>query len=137
MKVNYLHKAGGLLIKERKFLLERHGGNETYIVPGGKLEAGETAVAALIRECDEEFHIEIVENDLQYVGSFESRAVHNPDKIVKIETFLVKTWKGEIALDDGIEHIIWVNSKTITDYPVSSIAKNDVLPLLLKMQLID
>jgi len=135
--MNYLHKAGGLLIKDRKFLLERHGGNETYIVPGGKLEAGETAIAALIRECDEEFHIAVSEKDLQYVGSFESRAVHNPDKIVKIETFLVKTWKGEITLDDGIENVIWVDSKTIGDYSVSSIAKDNVLPLLLEMQLID
>lgn len=130
-------KAGGLILKDRKVLLERHGGKDIYIVPGGKLEAGESAQEALIRECEEEFHIAVKEIDLEYVGKFASRATHNPDKIVQIETFIIKKWQGEITLDDGIEGIVWVNAKTMKDYNVSDIAENNILPLLLKMQLID
>ncbi len=132
-----LHKAGGLLIQDRKFMLEKHGGKEIYIIPGGKLEEGETAQKALIRELQEEFAILVKEEDLETLESFSSPAVHTPDKIVRIDTFLVKKWSGEITLHDGIEGVTWVNSTTINEISVSEIAKQHVLPMLLKMNLID
>jgi mutator protein MutT len=137
MNTGSIHKAGGLLIQDRKFLLERHGGNDTYIVPGGKLEAGETSEQALIRELREEFGLAIKERNLQALGSFESQAVHNPQSIVTIDMFLVKEWEGEMKLDDGIEGMIWVDAANVHEINVSSITTNHVIPLLQQMGLID
>lgn len=137
MELSSIQKAGGLLIRDRKVMLERHGGNEVYIIPGGKLEPGETAQQALVRELFEEFGITVVIDDLQEVGSFTSPAVHSPDRIVEIETFIVKKWSGEIILQEGIEGIVWMNSKNVIDYKVSPIAEKHIIPLLLEMELID
>lgn len=137
MNRKYLHKAGGILIKDRKFLLERHGGNSTYIIPGGKLETGESVQDALIRELMEEFHITVLRDDLEAAGSFTSPAVHSPESIVRIDTFIVKKWSGNFMLDDGIEAVLWVNSKSIKSVSVSATAEYKILPLLLKNGLID
>ncbi len=45
-----IHKAGGVLIKDRHFLVTRAHGKNVFVAPDGKLEEGETAIAALIRE---------------------------------------------------------------------------------------
>lgn len=137
MQSGDIHKAGGVLLKDRKFLLERHGGKDTYIVPGGKLEAGETAAEALVREFREEFGLEIKSTALEYLDTFSSPAVHSPDRIVHIETFLIKEWDGEITLHDGIEGVMWINSHNITEVTVSPTAVTYVLPMLKKMGLID
>ena len=137
MNENNIQKAGGILLQDRKFMLEKHGGNDTYVVPGGKLEIGETPEQALVREFQEEFHLSLLPTNLEALGIFEAQAVHSPDKVVTIYTFLVTTWSGELQLDDGIEEVLWVNSKNIHNYAVSSIALANVLPLLLAKGLID
>jgi 8-oxo-dGTP diphosphatase len=131
-----MRKAGGILIVDRKFMLEKHGGNDTYVVPGGKLEAGETARQALVREFNEEFHVGFNPDDAVALGTFEARAVHSPDRIVSIDAFLIPRWIGDMRLDDGIEEVIWINSKNVQDYKVSSIAL-EILPLLATRGLID
>ena len=45
-----IHKSGGVLIKDRRLLVTRSKGKDIFIAPGGKLEEGETAVQAIVRE---------------------------------------------------------------------------------------
>lgn len=136
MQTDYITKAGGLLIKDRKLLLERHGGLDVYITPGGKVEKGENAQQALVREFAEEFGIKILETDLEKIGIFSSQAVHSPDRTVRIHTFRIKKWSGEIILADGIEDIAWVNSKNSSQYSISEIAIR-LIHLLAEKDLID
>jgi 8-oxo-dGTP diphosphatase len=137
MDAEIIHKAGGILIHDRKIMLERHGGVDTYILPGGKLEEGETPAQALIRELQEEFAISVSEDVLEAVGSFQSPAVHRPDRIVHIDAFIVKKWDGEITLHDGIEEVIWINSLDKDRLKLSSIVLQHILPLLVEKGLID
>lgn len=137
MDSNHIYKAGGLLIQNRKVLLNKQGGNDVYIVPGGQLENNETYPQALIRELDEEFQIIVSEGDLEELGEFDSPAVHHPDKIVKINLFLVKEWTGDIQISNEIEDIMWVNSTKAKELKISPFATNFALPLLLKRGLID
>ncbi len=48
---------GAIIIRGKKFLLERHGERSTYILPRGKLEEGETHKEVLMRELQEEFNV--------------------------------------------------------------------------------
>ena len=45
-----IHKAGGILIRDRRILVGRTRGKSSFIAPGGLLEVGETSQESLVRE---------------------------------------------------------------------------------------
>lgn len=58
--------AGLLHIKDRKLLLAFSRNKQCFYLPGGKIDAGESAVQALCREIQEELNIPLSERDLQF-----------------------------------------------------------------------
>ena len=76
--------AGRVLITER---LCTGPFNGLWEFPGGKINAGETAQAALVRELAEEIDIEVT----QYSSFMRLRHEYD-DRIVTIEFFLVSDW---------------------------------------------
>lgn len=58
-----IHVVGAILIKDQRILCAQRGGEKSlaylWEFPGGKIEAGETAQAALKRELAEEFEITV------------------------------------------------------------------------------
>lgn len=70
---------GGLIL-----LTERTG--DTYLaghwaVPGGKVEAGEDAVTAAVRELDEEVGLDVHSDDLRFVGVTHHRPPHGDSRV--------------------------------------------------------
>ncbi len=61
-----LHTAGLLVIKERKLLMAFSKNKQCFYLPGGKVDAGETAAQTLCREIGEELDTALSETDLQY-----------------------------------------------------------------------
>jgi 8-oxo-dGTP pyrophosphatase MutT (NUDIX family) len=55
-----VHKAGGIIIRDRKLLISRSKGKELFINPGGKVEGSETLKETLVRELMEESQITVV-----------------------------------------------------------------------------
>lgn len=55
-----------LLIQNRRLLLAFSNNKQCYYLPGGKIDAGETATSALCREISEELNITLSENELEY-----------------------------------------------------------------------
>lgn len=66
MTTHSLPTAGALIIKDRKLLMTFSRNKECYYLPGGKLDAGESSAAALLRELQEELDITLTESDLQF-----------------------------------------------------------------------
>lgn len=131
-----IHKAGGVLIRDRRLLVTRARGKEIFVAPGGKLEDGETARQAIVREMMEEVKVQVNADTLEDLGTFQAEAAGNESKIVEMEVLIIRDASGEPVPSSEVEEIAWVNSQT-HDVPLGSIFEHDVMPLLKKRDLID
>jgi len=61
-----LFTAGLLIIRNRQLLLAYSSRKQCYYLPGGKLDAGETAVQALCREAAEELNVQLQPDELHF-----------------------------------------------------------------------
>lgn len=55
-----LHKAGALIIKDKKLMIVKPHGKPFFINPGGKYEAGESTEDCLKRELKEELDVKLI-----------------------------------------------------------------------------
>lgn len=133
-----IHKAAGIIIKDRRLLVERSKGKDVFVAPGGKLDPDETSVQAIIRELKEEFQLDITENDLQAFGTFYAEAAgsHNAGKKLRMDVFMVN-YTGEIVPDSEVEETRWISSTIPADIEVGSIFAHEVLPRLKARGLVD
>ena len=132
-----IHKAAGIIIRDRKLLVERSKNKEFFIAPGGSIEQGETSKQALVRELMEEFQIKVREDDLDDFGIFYHPAAGQDGKTVCMEVFTVKKWEGDIIPDNEVEQVEWITSKIPSGMKVGSIFEHEVVPRLKKQGLID
>ena len=131
---NIIKTAGVLVFLENKVLLVRHGEkaghlNDTYGVPAGRLESGESTIDAAVRELFEETGlITAIENLIKLPIEY-TAAIERKDGSIKNynqDTFLCTNWSGELkANDETIPE--WLN--------VAEIEKLKLLPNVKKMVL--
>jgi 8-oxo-dGTP diphosphatase len=135
--MHIIHKAAGILIKDRKLLVEKSHNKQIFIAPGGSIEVWETPKMALARELLEEFQIHTKEEDFQEFGVFEAKAAGQEDKMVIMNVFLVTQREWEPTPDNEVETILWVSSRIPDDIQIGSIFLHEVIPKLKEMDLID
>lgn len=133
-----IHKAAGIIIRDRRLLVERSKGKDVFVAPGGKLEPGETARQALRRELKEELQLDVTEADFEEFGTFYAEAAgsHNAGKKLRMDVFMVK-YVGAMKPDNEVEEIRWISSDIPDDIEVGSIFAHEVLPRLKEQALVD
>jgi 8-oxo-dGTP diphosphatase len=136
-KPSDIHKASGIILRDRKVLVERSVGKEYFIHPGGKIESGETVKQALVRELKEEFSISVSENDLEFFDRCSAPAANSPEVDVHMDVFIVRKWHGDIVPDNEVEEIRWLSSQVPKDIKRGSIMEHETLPKLKAKNLID
>jgi 8-oxo-dGTP diphosphatase len=82
--------------------------------PGGKVHAGETPEAALIRELDEELGIDVVASCLAPF-TFASHAY--PEFHLLMPLYVCRKWSGIATAREG-QQLKWVRPAKLGDYPM-------------------
>ena len=106
--------AGLIREGDRILICQRPAGKARGLLwefPGGKVEAGESKEAALVRECREELGVTL------NVGDVYAELTHEyPDMTVRLTLFEARIGEG---VPRNIEHadIKWIKPEEITEYP--------------------
>ena len=137
MRDYQIHKSAGVLIDNKKLLVEKSFNKKSYLAPGGKIDQDETPKEALVRELMEEIQIKVEEKDLKEFGIFIRNASGQKHKLVKMEVYLVQKWEGNPTPSNEVEDIRWINSQIPSDIKVGSIFEQEIIPRLKKQNLID
>lgn len=100
-KIAFIH------LKDQQILMALSKGNDTYYIPGGKRETGESDQETLIREIREELGVEIIPSTIKYYGTFEAQA-HGKAKgvMVKMTCYEAK-FTGQILASSEIQDLAY------------------------------
>jgi 8-oxo-dGTP diphosphatase len=106
-------RADGRFLLQRRPLGKEHGG--LWEFPGGKIEAGESAKDALVRELKEELGLIIQPDDLQAATFATPENAPGPaNPAIVILLYTCRTWQGAPCALDGQE-IGWFASSAFAD----------------------
>lgn len=104
-----------------KFLVIRtHKWRDTYGVPGGKIDHGETMEAATVREIHEETGLAV--HDVRFVlamDCIDSPEFYKPAHFVLLN-FTCRTEGGEVTLNEEAQSFLWVTPSEALALPLNS-----------------
>lgn len=104
-----IDKIALLYMKDGKILSTLSKGKDTYYLPGGKREPGETDEETLVRECREELSIDINKDTIKYYGTFSAQAHGKAEGVLVKMTCYMADFDGELKANSEIQEIRWLN----------------------------
>lgn len=133
-----IHKATGVLIRNRKLLVVRAYEDEMFISVGGKVEPDETVLEALHRECYEELGIQTEDKSVEWLETIHTTAVgRHTGKSLQLDVFLIHAYIGTIKKKSEITELAWVNSHDLDTVNLAPALKISIIPSLANRGLID
>lgn len=102
-----IDKLAWIHIEDKHILCTRSKDKDTYYIPGGKREPGETDQAALLREIKEELEIDLHPETLAFFGQFEAQAHGRPDGTIVQMRCYTAAFSGAIRAASEIEEVVW------------------------------
>ncbi|KEY85338.1 hypothetical protein D3C76_378280 [compost metagenome] len=124
--------AAALLIDPQgRTLLVRKRGTRAFMQPGGKIDAGETAVAALVRELHEELGLRIDPAQAILLGRFSAPAANEPGHEVQAELFRVDSAEAVVPAAE-IEEVVWLAADQAPTLELAPLTRDLILPLYRK-----
>ena len=121
--------AAALLVRsDGQALLVRKRGTTAFMQPGGKIDSGETAQQALVRELNEELGVAVDIQSLIPLGRFSAAAANEAGVMVDAALFKVHC-DQEVRPAAEIEEAVWIGCGDRPDFPIAPLTGDHVLPL--------
>ncbi len=114
-----------------RLLLVRKAGTQAFMQPGGKIEAGEAPIAALVRELREELGLSLADGGARFLGVFSAPAANEPGRTVEAALFQVRA-DGPAAPASEIAEMAWVDPRRCGRLDLAPLTREHVLPLLMR-----
>jgi len=128
------NKIGAIILRDKKILVVKKKGLDTFISPGGMVEGEETPEQTLRRELKEELGVELI-NKTPF-DIFTDKAAYEKDTRLILYTYFVET-KGEFKPMSEIESLAWIGKDyKKQDIKVASILEKFIIPKLIEMKLL-
>ncbi len=126
-----IDKVGGVILKDKKILVQRKKNNRTEcIIPGGKREGNETDFETLKRELMEELSVNLI--SAEFLGGYDDIACFSPNDKIHVQTYIANI-EGEIKCNNEIKEAIWIGKNYKDEgIQVGSILGEHVIPELIK-----
>ena len=109
-------------------LLVRKRGTTAFQQAGGKIEQGESALKALVRELQEEVGLEVDLDATEYLGSFRAVASNEANTVIRAEIFAMTTDRVMVPGDE-IEQLLWIETDEPFGIELAPLTRDTVLPL--------
>lgn len=109
-------------------LLVRKRGTTAFMQAGGKIEQGESALQALVRELQEELGFEVDLDATEYLGSFKADAANEPETVIRAEVFAMATDRIMVPGDE-IEQLLWIDTDEPEGVELAPLTRDAILPL--------
>ena len=111
-----------------RVLLVRKRGTAAFMQPGGKRDAGESDVAALAREVEEELGCRVIANSARLLGVFDAESANEPGFRVSATVYAIDV-EGAIEPKAEIEQVVWVDPRALPALSFAPLTREHVLPL--------
>ncbi len=127
MNKTYIDKLAFIDVKDRKVLETLSKGKDTWYIPGGKRESGESDEQALIREVKEELSVNLIPETLALYGVFETQAHGKPEGTMVRMTCYTGKYTGTLtpSAEVGLMDYFSFSQKHLTS-PVDHLIFDDL-----------
>ncbi|WPC06486.1 NUDIX domain-containing protein [Pseudomonas benzenivorans] len=112
-----------------RLLLVRKRDTQAFMLPGGKAEPGEDALAALTRELAEELNLSLAAESLRPLGRFRALAANEPDTWIEASVFRAPQPHAVEAAAE-LEELLWLAPQDTPPESLAPLLREQVLPLL-------
>ena len=130
-----IRKAGALFVRDGKILLVRKNDTRLFILPGGKLEVGETEEDALARELREELQLICDPSAMKHIATYHHFAAFENDVQLELVLFDAKS-TGDPRPASEIVEARWFVPGTYLEL-MTPMTRDEVLPDLIERRYFD
>jgi 8-oxo-dGTP diphosphatase len=112
-------------------LVVRKRGSDIFMQPGGKIDSGESALAALVRELREELALVVAPNGCLPLGRFRAPAANEADAMVEADAFIVHLGASATAtleVQAELAELRWIDPVTPGEIRLAALSRDHILP---------